>query len=90
MTDTTTKPPFNRRVVFTAPRRDDLEVHVCAITLEGVPDGDPDRYVEIREFIPSIGDYGRGILVPNALAESLATAISTTFREEKDSVRDRT
>jgi len=54
----TTTDPYERKVLETIPRRYDLEIHVCEVTVE-------DRtYLDIREFIPSMQQYGRGVLIP--------------------------
>ena len=70
MTETTTTEPFQREVLLRVPRRYDLDIHVAKITIE---DG---TYVDVREFIPSLQQYGRGILIPADRAESLGESIS--------------
>lgn len=69
------EPPFTRRVLSTHPRRYDLDVHVCAVRFE------ERDYIDIREYIPSLEQYGRGILLPRDIAGLVATSI---LRETED------
>lgn len=69
MTETSTE-PFTREVLLSTPRRFDLEIHVSKI---GAPEGL--EYADIREFIPSLGQYGRGILLPVDKIASVADAL---------------
>jgi hypothetical protein len=52
---------FKRKVIGKHQRRDDLEVRVSQVTVEG------EKYVEIREYVTSLDAYGRGILIPASL-----------------------
>jgi len=43
-----------RKVLGKTVKGDDLEVHICMATLDGV------TVLDIREYVPSLGVYGRG------------------------------
>lgn len=44
---------------------DDLEVHMSNLTVAG------EHFVEIRNYVPSLKEYGRGITVPAALHDEV-------------------
>jgi len=48
-----------RTVLGRVPIADDREVHVSRLSTAG------EGFVEIREYIPSLKEYGRGIVVPD-------------------------
>lgn len=50
--------PIHRRVLGKVTKSEDLEVHTCRATLDGV------TVLDIREFVPSLGIYGRGTTLP--------------------------
>lgn len=50
--------PAAARVVGTVQKSPDLECHVRVVEVENV------KVVEIRDFIPSLGEYGRGYWMP--------------------------
>jgi len=52
------KNPAAVRVVQTIPKATDLECHVRIVDVEGV------RVIELRDFIPSLEEYGRGYWFP--------------------------
>lgn len=64
-----TPAPFDRKVYQSFYRRHDLDIHVCRVTVEDK------MYVDVREFIPSLEQYGRGILIPVNYGPEIATAI---------------
>lgn len=50
--------PILRRILGKVVKADDLEVHTCMASLEGV------TVLDIREYVPSTGMYGRGTTLP--------------------------
>ena len=50
--------PILRTVLARVVKAHDLEVHTCMATLEGV------TVLDIRDFVPSTGTYGRGTTLP--------------------------
>lgn len=50
--------PIFREVLAVVRKADDLEVHTCRAMLAGV------TVLDIRDFIPSTGAYGRGTTLP--------------------------
>lgn len=70
--------PYTRRVLFEVHRKYDMDIHVSKVDIE-------DRtYVDIREFIPSLSQYGRGITLPPETAVEAAKAILQRFEEVTD------
>ena len=68
--------PFDRRVVDVFHRRHDLEIHVARIIVEDL------SYVDVREYVPSLGQYGRGILLPVSQATDIAKAIEEAVADD--------
>lgn len=56
------KNPAKKRVVAVVPKSADLECHVRVVEVENV------RVLELRDYIPSLDEYGRGFWIP--LSES--------------------
>lgn len=52
------KKPAKVAVLQTIPKATDLECHLRIVEVEGV------RVVELRDYIPSLKEYGRGYWVP--------------------------
>lgn len=52
------KNPASVRVIQTVPKTGDLETHLRVVEVEGV------RVVELRDYVPSLGEYGRGYWLP--------------------------
>jgi hypothetical protein len=52
------KNPASARVVQTIPKATDLECRVRIVDVEGV------RVIELRDYIPSLDEYGRGYWFP--------------------------
>lgn len=50
--------PAETRVVSVITKAPDLECHIRIVDVEGV------RVVELRDYIPSLGEYGRGYWMP--------------------------
>lgn len=59
---------FGRRV-----KAEDLEVHTSLVALE------EDHYVEIREYVPSLNEYGRGIVMQIELANGVRLDLNELF-----------
>lgn len=55
------------QVLETIPKGTDLEVHIRVVTIGDV------SYVEMRDYVPSLKEYGRGYWIPDN-ADSLKAA----------------
>lgn len=51
-------PRVLREVLAKVPKAEDLEVHTCRVVIDGV------TALDIRDYIPSTGKYGRGTSLP--------------------------
>lgn len=51
-------PRINREVLAKVTKAADLEVHTCRAVIDGV------TVLDIRDYIPSTGEYGRGTSLP--------------------------
>lgn len=65
--------PANARVVGTIQKAVDLECHVRVVTVDNV------RLVELRDYIPSLKEYGRGYWMP--LTEAAVYGIMGAMNE---------
>jgi hypothetical protein len=70
--------PYTAEVLTEFPRRHDLTVRVSRVDVDGEP------YYDIREWIPSINQWGRGILLPAKVAKG----VGLTLTEETADVDD--
>jgi hypothetical protein len=52
-------PTVKRKVHAKTPIADDLEVHISVVTTAGR------KFLEVRNYIPSLKQYGRGITLPS-------------------------
>lgn len=52
------KNPAKISVIQSIPKAHDLECHVRVVEVEGI------QVAELRDYIPSLGTYGRGYWVP--------------------------
>lgn len=77
-TDTEPLGPYTPTVLAEFPRRHDLTVRVSRVLIEEAV------YYDIREWIPSIQQWGRGILLP----EKIAKAVGLKVTEETADVDD--
>lgn len=68
--------PIMREVLQVVQKADDLEVHLCRATLDGV------TVLDIRDFVPSTGLYGRGTTLPWN-TESLKAAKAGVVQAER-------
>lgn len=55
---------------------DDLEIHVSLVSNAGGP-----TFIEIRNYVPSIDYYGRGMILPPGTAKLVAAAINSAMRQ---------
>lgn len=73
MTETPAPDPFQRSVEHTFTRKRDLDVHVGTIEVA------EHHYVDLREFIPSMEQYGRGILLPMAELPGVIETLTSIY-----------
>lgn len=71
--------PASTRVVGVIPKAPDLECHVRVIEIDNV------RLVEIRDYIPSLQEYGRGYWIPmtEAALYGVMNAINEVLNSER-------
>ena len=62
--------PRSRKVISREVIAEDLELHVVREFRAGTP------YIEIRQFIPSLKEYGRGVTFPSSAGERVAKAVT--------------
>lgn len=71
--------PASTRVVGVIPKAPDLDCHVRVVDVENV------RLVELRDYIPSLDEYGRGYWMP--LTEASMYGIMNAITEVLNSER---
>lgn len=49
---------------------DDLQIHV---TIEHTPSG---AFLDIRQYVPSLDRYGRGITIPERILDEISEAVT--------------
>lgn len=54
----TNKPSTTDQTIVTIPKANDLETHLRIVKVDGV------RALELRDYIPSLDEYGRGYWLP--------------------------
>lgn len=64
--------PTSTQTVLKVYKAPDMETHLRVIAVDGL------EVVELRDFIPSLGEYGRGYWVPNdpGILDALLVALS--------------
>lgn len=67
---------IKRTVHSTVPKTDDIEIHVSTLDTEN------GQYTDIREFVVSLEQYGRGITFPARLTPSIAEGLNAFQWEE--------
>jgi hypothetical protein len=72
---------MKRKVHERTPIADDLEVHISTIKSAG------QTFYEIRQYIPSLKQYGRGITVPAAAPRASADIIAGLIAARKEHAR---
>jgi len=70
--------PYTATVLAEFPRRHDLTVRVSRVDVEGVP------YLDIREWVPSIQQWGRGVLLPSAIAKQVGVVVTEETADVDD------
>lgn len=69
-TVTTEDPPVSYIVLGSVPKADDLEVVVRVADVDGV------RVIDVRDFVPSMNFFGRGVTIPASSGIELAGLVS--------------
>jgi len=59
---------IEREVVAKIPKFEDIEVHASKVTAEGK------EFFELREFIVSLGEYGKGLTLPISMLNGVLDA----------------
>lgn len=67
----------SHQIICTVPKASDLETHLRVVSIEGV------EYLELRDFITSSGEYGRGYWIPldAAALQELASALVAVSKQ---------
>lgn len=60
----------SRKVIDRATVAEDLELHVTKLVHQG------QSFIEIRNFIPSLGEYGRGVTFPAKHGERIIDGVA--------------
>lgn len=71
---------INRVVLAKVTKAEDLEVHTCKAQVDGV------TVLDIRDFVPSTGEYGRGTSLPwnTETLKVLQAALTAAKKESPD------
>lgn len=69
MSETPTQPPITREVILSIPRKYDIDIHVSKVEIDGLV------YADVREFVKSLKQYGRGIVLPKASLYAVIEAL---------------
>ncbi len=62
--------PANTQTLLEIDKAPDLKAHVRVVEVAGV------KVVEVRDFIPSLGEYGRGYWWPIAQVDALMACLA--------------
>lgn len=66
---------MDREVLSRAVKTQDLEVHVSTVRTEhGV-------FTDIREYVPSLEAYGRGVIFPAALTKEIKAGLTAVNKK---------
>lgn len=65
---------IERTVHSRVPKTDDIEIHVSTLDTEN------GQYTDIREFVVSLEQYGRGITFPARLTEEVQRGLYEAFK----------
>lgn len=71
--------PLSRIVLAWAPKAEDLQVHICQVVLPGGA-----KALDVREYVPSLGIYGRGTTLQWNSETKLALATAAEGMERGD------
>lgn len=61
---------YTRTVLTKVPKASDIEIHVSTVATEY------GEFTEVREYVVSLDQYGRGITFPAAAREKIAEALA--------------
>lgn len=70
--------PYTAEVLAEFPRRHDLTVRVSRVVV------DEKEYFDVREWVPSIQQWGRGLLVPAKVAKQIGLALTEETADVDD------
>lgn len=70
--------PYTAEVLAELPRRHDLKVRVSRVDVDGV------SYYDIREWVPSILQWGRGVLLPVDVAKQVGIVLTEETADVAD------
>lgn len=70
---------YTRTVHTVTPKTSDIEVHVSTLEVES-----GDKYTDIREYVVSLGQYGRGITFPAGLTGGIEVGIHQASNHQYD------
>jgi hypothetical protein len=56
---------------------EDLEIHISLVSSPGSP-----VFIEIRNYIPSLDYYGRGMILPPGTPKLIAAALNSAVRQQ--------
>lgn len=70
------KDGVERKVTRAIDVGDDLQMHVSVLIIDG------ERFLDLRNFIPSAQTYGRGVVAPVGLAAGLAAVLNELVYNE--------
>lgn len=65
-----------RKIYKRIPSRPDVEIHVFRRTVDGVD------FFDVREFIVSLEQYGRGITFPEDVFDDVWTGLETAYADK--------
>jgi hypothetical protein len=60
---------IDREVINKIKKFDDVEIHVSVVTAQG------EQYVEIREYVPSLGAYGKGLTFDDNIINEIVNSL---------------
>lgn len=66
---------YTREVRASVDKATDMQIHVSNVTSEAYGD-----FTEIREYIPSLDQYGRGVVFPVGLTDDVIEGLQKVLR----------
>jgi len=70
---------YTRTVLARADKASDIEVHVSGLETE-----DGNLFIDIREYVVSLDQYGRGITVPSRMLSTLKDGLNAFSTHEDE------
>ena len=64
----------NRTVHSRTKKTDDIEIHVCTV------DTDHGSFTDVREYVVSLDQYGRGLTFPAGVTEEVLNGLESAWR----------